>query len=220
MTQFRQDFIKQLRFNEKGLIPVIAQDWLDGAILMMAWMNETSLKETLKTGEVHYWSRSRNKLWRKGETSGNTQTLKGIRFDCDSDAIVISIKQIGSKACHTGARSCFYNDPEQNSINENKLDFLLPPADACSELFNIIQDRSINPKKQSYTNSLLNGGDNKILKKIGEEGSEFVMACKDKDKLSIANEAADLIFHIQVALSYNQVNWRDVLEVLAQRRKN
>jgi len=217
MTPLNQEFIEKLRFNEKGLIPAIAQDWLDGAILMMAWSNKESLKKTLQTGEVHYWSRSREQLWHKGETSGHTQRLKDIRFDCDSDAIILSIEQIGSIACHKGSRSCFFNDITENPP-EARSTFLPPIADSCSELFETIKDRSINPKPKSYTNSLLKGGDNKILKKIGEESAEFVMACKDNEPESISNEAADLIFHLQVALKYHNVDWRDVLEVLKKRR--
>ena len=217
MTPLNQEFIEKLRFNEKGLIPAIAQDWLDGAILMMAWANKDSLKKTLQTGEVHYWSRSREQLWHKGETSGHTQRLKDIRFDCDSDAIILSIEQIGSIACHKGSRSCFFNDITENPP-ETRSTFLPPIADSCSELFETIKDRSINPKTKSYTNSLLKGGDNKILKKIGEESAEFVMACKDNEPESISNEAADLIFHLQVALKYHNVDWRDVLEVLKKRR--
>ncbi len=217
MMQLNQDFIEKLRFNEKGLIPVIAQDWLDGAVLMMAWANKASLIETLKTGEVHYWSRSRQQLWHKGETSGHIQLLKNIRLDCDSDAILLSIEQVGDTACHKGARSCFFNEIDSSSNSKSSV-FLPPHADCCSELFETIKDRSINPKPKSYTNSLLEGGENKILKKIGEESAEFVMACKDNDPNSIANEAADLIFHLQVALKYHNVDWRDVLKILRTRR--
>ena len=216
MHPFNSDFIEELRFNEKGLIPAIAQDWLDGAILMMAWMNKKSLKQTLSTGQVHYWSRSRNKLWKKGETSGNTQTLKTIRYDCDSDALLLTIEQKGSVACHTGRRSCFYQevreDTKDNSIS------VQPPTDACSELFNVIEDRRKNPEEGSYTNKLFERGENQILKKIGEESAEFVMACKENDFIEIANEAADLIFHLQVALADHNVKWKDVLKVLAKRR--
>ncbi len=220
MTQLNKDFIKMLRFNEKGLIPAIAQDWLDGAVLMMAWMNKLSLEETLDTGEVHYWSRSRKELWRKGATSGYTQTLKDIRYDCDSDSIVLSIDQIGLISCHEGARSCFFKDSDHHAQLNDTNSFLPPLTNACSELFETITDRAINPSSKSYTNSLLEGGDNKILKKIGEESAEFVMACKDNQKTSIANEAADLIFHLQVALKYHNVDWREVLEVLASRRRS
>ncbi len=216
MTSMSQSFINKLVFDENGLIPAIAQDWLDGTVLMMAWMNKTSIEETLSTGEVHYWSRSRKELWHKGETSGHIQKLKGMRYDCDSDVILLTIKQIGAIACHTGERSCFFNQPKEAiQQEEERVD---PPSNICSELFKTIEKRCLNPEDKSYTNILLNGGDNKILKKIGEESAEFVMACKDDDPRSIANEAADLIFHLQVALKNHEVQWSDVLEVLASRR--
>ncbi len=218
MKQLSHKFIEKIRFNEKGLIPAIAQDWLDGAILMMAWMNKTSIEETLRTGQVHYWSRSRKELWHKGKTSGHIQMLKNIRFDCDSDTILLSIEQIGSISCHKGFRSCFFKSDQFDDQTNYESEALPPITDACSELFETIKDRDINPQNGSYTNSLLEGGDNKILKKIGEEAAEVVMACKDKDKESIANEAADLIFHLQVALRFHSVEWRDVLEVLHSRR--
>ena len=205
-------FINNLHFDQNGLIPAIAQDWVDGSILMMAWMNKESLMKTLESGEVYYWSRSRNELWHKGKTSGHFQKLKGIRTDCDSDTLLLSIEQIGSIACHTGKRSCFFKDLETNQ------DCIYPPADACSELFKVIKNRKINPEEGSYTNSLLKEGDNKILKKIGEEASEFIMACKDKNPISVANEAADLIFHLQVALVHQNVSWEEVLKVLRKRR--
>ena len=205
-------FIENLQFNKNGLIPAIAQDWIDGSILMMAWMNKESLTKTLKTGEVHYWSRSRKELWHKGKTSGHFQKLKGIRADCDSDTILLSIEQVGSIACHTGKRSCFFKDLETNQ------DELYPPSDACSELFKVIENRKSNPEEGSYTNSLLKEGDNKILKKIGEETAEFIMACKDKNQLSVANEAADIIFHLQVALAHQNVSWSEVLNVLVKRK--
>tara|TARA_Y100001968_G_scaffold324803_1_gene364879 strand:- start:1308 stop:1970 length:663 start_codon:yes stop_codon:yes gene_type:complete len=216
MAPIVPSFIEKLNFDEKDLIPAIAQDWLDGAVLMMAWMNRQSLDLTLQTGEIHYWSRSRKEIWHKGATSGHFQKLKGIRYDCDSDAILLSIEQIGSIACHQGKRSCFFHKINLDSSNEFISSF--PPSDACSELFKIIEQRELNPQEGSYTNSLLKEGDNKILKKIGEESAEFVMACKDNDSKEIANEAADLIFHLQVALKNHEVEWNDVLKVLAERR--
>ncbi len=216
MKESHTTFIEELRFDEKGLIPAISQDWLDGAVLMLAWMNKASLEKTLETGAVHYWSRSRNELWHKGATSGYTQTLKGIRYDCDADVLLLTIEQKGNVACHTGARSCFFEDGEKLS-QEEKLK-VQPPKDISSSLFDLISNRKKWPEEGSYTNSLFNGGDNSILKKIGEESAEFVMACKDNDKASIANEAADLIFHLQVALANHEVDWRDVLSVLAGRR--
>ena len=205
-------FINNLHFDRNGLIPAIAQDWVDGSILMMAWMNKESLIKTLESGEVHYWSRSRKELWHKGKTSGHFQKLKSIRTDCDADTILLSIEQVGSIACHTGKRSCFFKDLETNQ------EYLYPPSDACSELFKVIENRKIHPEEGSYTNSLLKEGNNKILKKIGEESAEFIMACKDKDLISVANEAADLVFHLQVALAHQNVSWTEVLKVLVKRR--
>ncbi len=217
MTSISHNFIKKLRFNESGLIPAIAQDWLDATVLMMAWMNDEAITETIKSGEVHYWSRSRNKLWHKGETSGHTQILKDIRYDCDSDVILLSIEQTGDIACHTGSRSCFFNNPKSKDEEEDTQQ-LQPANDMCSDLYKVISERVTKPLNGSYTNKLLEGGDNLILKKIGEEAAEFIMACKDNDHTDISNEAADLIFHLQVALASHDVHWREVLEVLASRR--
>jgi phosphoribosyl-ATP pyrophosphohydrolase/phosphoribosyl-AMP cyclohydrolase len=207
----------QLRFNASGLIPAIAQDWLDGAVLMVAWMNREALERTLASGEVHYWSRSRGELWHKGATSGHTQTLRGLRYDCDADVLLLTIEQTGEVACHTGARSCFFDDGPVPTAGGP--DSLPPPADVCTELARVIEGRRDQPETGSYTNRLLEGGDNRILKKIGEESAEFVMACKDDDPEAIAGEAADLLFHLQVALAHHGVSWRRVQEVLAARRR-
>ena len=205
----------QLRFNDAGLIPAIAQDWLDGAVLMVAWMNREAIERSLASGEVHYWSRSRAELWHKGASSGHFQKLRGLRYDCDADVLLLTIEQVGDVACHTGARSCFFGE---NPGAAGGPEALPPPADACSELSRVIEDRRANPEPGSYTNRLLEGGDNRILKKIGEECAEFVMACKDNNPAEIAGEAADIVFHLQVALAHHGVPWRQVQEVLAERR--
>lgn len=205
-----------LRFDASGLIPAVAQDWLDGAVLMVAWMNREAIERTLASGEVHYWSRSRGELWHKGASSGHFQKLRGLRYDCDADVLLLTIEQVGDVACHTGARSCFFDDGP--TPTDGGAGALPPPADVCTELARLIADRRQRPEPGSYTNKLLAGGDNAILKKIGEEGAEFVMACKDDDATAIAGEAADLIFHLQVALAHHGVEWRRVLEVLAERR--
>ena len=218
MTNSTDFSLNNLSYNNDGLIPAIAQDWLDGSILMFAWMNIESLKKTLKTKEVHYWSRSRAEIWRKGATSGNIQILKEIRFDCDNDALLLLIEQKGSGACHTGERSCFFNKINNFSNNEiEKKEF--PLSNECSELFNRIHERTIFPKEESYTNYLLSKGSNTILKKIGEESAEFIMACMKNDNFEILNEAADIIYHLQVALVHKDVTWREVLEVLSKRKK-
>lgn len=201
--------LESIRFNDQGLIPAIAQDYLDGTVLMLAWMNRESLAKTLETGEVWYWSRSRQALWHKGATSGHYQKVKSIRYDCDSDALLLTIEQLGDIACHTGERSCFHQVAGQVQA---------PPADMLSELFRVICDRRDHPNEQSYTCKLLAGGDNKILKKVGEESAEVVMACKDNNPEAIAGEVADLFYHTLVALAYHQVSLRDVYRQLAERR--
>jgi phosphoribosyl-ATP pyrophosphohydrolase/phosphoribosyl-AMP cyclohydrolase len=205
-----------LRWDAAGLVPAIAQDWLDGAVLMVAWMNAEALRRTLDSGEVHYWSRSRQELWHKGATSGHLQRLRGLRYDCDADVLLLTVEQVGDVACHTGARSCFYDADTPPSAGGPAAP--PPPAEVCAELARLIAHRRDHPEQGSYTNTLLAGGDNRILKKIGEESAEFVMACKDDDKAAIAAEAADLVFHLQVALAHHGVAWRDVQRVLAERR--
>ncbi|GFE68029.1 bifunctional phosphoribosyl-AMP cyclohydrolase/phosphoribosyl-ATP diphosphatase HisIE [Chroococcus sp. FPU101] len=200
--------LDQIRYNEQGLVPAVAQDYLDGTVLMMAWMNSESLLKTLETGEAWYWSRSRQELWHKGATSGHLQKVHSIRYDCDSDALLMLIEQVGDIACHTGERSCFHQIEGQ----------IIPPsADMLSQLYRVIVDRRVNPKPESYTCKLFEGGDNKILKKIGEESAEVVMACKDDDQDAIASEVADLFYHTLVALAYHDVDLRDVYRKLQQR---
>jgi phosphoribosyl-AMP cyclohydrolase / phosphoribosyl-ATP pyrophosphohydrolase len=202
--------IDAIRYNEQGLVPAIAQDYLDGTVLMMAWMNRESLQKTLDTGEAWYWSRSRQELWHKGATSGHLQKVQSIRYDCDSDALLLTIEQIGDIACHTGERSCFHRI---DGIKE------APSADMLSEVFKVICDRRDNPNESSYTCKLLAGGDNKILKKVGEEAAEVVMACKDDDGEAIASEVADLFYHTLVALAAHKVDLRDVYRKLQERRR-
>ena len=146
-------FIDQLRFNEAGLIPAVAQDWLDGAVLMVAWMNHASIAATLDSGEAHYWSRSRQELWHKGATSGHRQIVRGLRYDCDADVLLLTIEQSGDVACHTGARSCFFEDGETRTSGGQTA--LQPPADACTELSRVIEHRRDQPETGSYTNKLL-----------------------------------------------------------------
>lgn len=202
--------IDKIRYDERGLVPAIVQDYLDGMVLMMAWMNQESLSKTLDTGETWFWSRSRSQLWHKGETSGHLQKVRSLRYDCDSDALLISVEQIGDIACHTGERSCFHQ------INGGKE---APPADTLSQVFEVIRDRRDNPTEGSYTCRLFAEGDNKILKKIGEEAVEVVMACKDDDPEAIASEVADLLYHTFVALAHHGVELKDVYRQLQQRRK-
>ena len=202
--------VEKIRYNDQGLVPAIVQDYLDGTVLMMAWMNRESLQKTLDTGETWFWSRSRQELWHKGATSGHLQYVRSLRYDCDSDTLLIGVEQVGDIACHTGERSCFHQ------VDGTKA---APPADTLSQVFEVICDRRDNPTAESYTCKLFDGGDNKILKKIGEEAAEVVMACKDDEKDAIASEAADLFYHTLVALAHHQVDVRDVYRKLQDRRR-
>jgi phosphoribosyl-AMP cyclohydrolase / phosphoribosyl-ATP pyrophosphohydrolase len=173
-------------------------------------MNAESLHKTLETGQTWFWSRSRQEFWNKGATSGHVQHVKSIRYDCDSDALLVTVEQIGDIACHTGERSCFH-----------QVDGAITPplADTLSQVFAVICDRKTNPNPDSYTCKLLEGGDNKILKKIGEEAAEVVMAVKDDDKDAIAGEVADLFFHTMVALAHHDVDIKQVYRKLQERRR-
>ena len=202
--------VEKIRYDDKGLVPAIIQDYLDGTVLMMAWMNRESLQKTLDTGETWFWSRSRQEFWHKGETSGHIQKVQTIRYDCDSDALLIGVEQLGDIACHTGERSCFHQ--VDGTVTP-------PPGDSLSQLFAVICDRRDRPNEDSYTCKLLAGGDNKILKKIGEESAEVVMACKDDDADAIAGEVADLFYHTLVALAVHQVDLKAVYRKLQERRK-
>lgn len=201
---------EKIQYDDRGLVPAIVQDYLDGTVLMMAWMNSDSLQKTLETGETWFWSRSRQAFWNKGATSGHTQKVKAIRYDCDSDALLVTVEQIGDIACHTGERSCFHQ--VDGGVTP-------PPADTLSQVFAVICDRRDNPSEGSYTRKLLDGGDNKILKKIGEEAAEVVMACKDDDADAIAGEAADLLYHTLVAIAYHKVDIKAVYRKLQERRR-
>jgi phosphoribosyl-ATP pyrophosphohydrolase/phosphoribosyl-AMP cyclohydrolase len=201
--------VDMIRYDDRGLVPAIVQDYLDGTVLMLAWMNQESLQKTLETGETWFWSRSRQELWHKGATSGHLQKVQSLRYDCDSDCLLIGVDQIGDIACHTGERSCFH-----------RVDGTIapPPADTLSQVYEVIRDRRDHPKADSYTCKLFAGGDNKILKKIGEEAAEVVMACKDDDKSAIASEVADLFYHALVALAHHKVELREVYQKLQERR--
>lgn len=202
--------VEKIRYNEQGLVPAIIQDYLDGTVLMMAWMNQDSLQKTLDTGETWFWSRSRQELWHKGATSGHLQKVKSLRYDCDSDALLVMVEQIGEIACHTGERSCFHQ------LEGEKV---APPANTLSDLYDVVRDRALHPIEGSYTCKLLQGGDNKILKKIGEEAAEVVMACKDDAPDEIAGEVADLFYHVLVALAHHDVDIKDVYRKLEQRKR-
>ncbi|MGA7933211.1 MAG: bifunctional phosphoribosyl-AMP cyclohydrolase/phosphoribosyl-ATP diphosphatase HisIE [Kovacikia sp.] len=202
--------VESIQYDDCGLVPAIVQDYLDGTVLMMAWMNRESLQKTLETGDTWFWSRSRQELWHKGATSGHLQKVKSLRYDCDSDCLLIGVEQIGNIACHTGERSCFHR--VNGSVEP-------PLADTLSQVFELICDRRDHPTETSYTCKLFEGGDNKILKKIGEETAEVVMAFKDDEPESIVGEVADLFYHTLVALAHHQVDLKAVYRKLQERKR-
>ncbi|MBE3593115.1 MAG: bifunctional phosphoribosyl-AMP cyclohydrolase/phosphoribosyl-ATP diphosphatase HisIE [Thermoanaerobacter sp.] len=199
--------IKELKFDEKGLIPAIVQDYYTKQVLMLAYMNEESLKLTLEKGETYFFSRSRGKIWHKGETSGNTQKVKKIFYDCDEDALLIQVEAKGP-ACHTGNISCFYRSFDEET--EDGIEIL-------NKLYERIKGRKINPVEGSYTNYLFEKGIDKILKKVGEEATEVVIASKNDSKDEIVYEVSDLIYHLMVLLVEKNITLNDIYNELERR---
>ncbi len=203
--------ISDLTFNEQGLLPVVIQDHISGQVLMLAYANKEAVKLTIDTGFTHFWSRSRNKIWNKGEDSGNKQRVKEIYIDCDSDTLLIIVEQTGV-ACHTGEPTCFYTKSDSTKV--------LAPEFNGSELinvFNVIEDRKTNPKEGSYVNSLLEGSIDRILKKIGEEAGETIIAAKNSSREEFIYEITDLWFHSLVLLSKMGLNPDEINKELSRR---
>lgn len=226
---------QELRFRDNGLIPVIAQDHRTGEVLMMAHMNREALQKTLETGRAHYWSRSRQALWMKGEASGHVQLVKEIKADCDGDSLLLSVEQLGSGACHKGYRSCFHQTLEMvpegtDSVDGVKMTAEGEPAfdpadvygaksqDVLSELYKVIMDRKDHPVEGSYTSYLFREGIDKILKKVGEESTEVVIAAKNDATSPFLGEVSDLLYHLLVLLVEKGVSLRQVMDVLRDRR--
>lgn len=195
-----------------GLIPVVVQDYKTSEVLMVAYMNEEAYELTLKTGRMTYFSRSRNKLWVKGETSGHFQFLKKLMIDCDKDTILAKVHQLGV-ACHTGNHSCFFTELAKKDYND------LNPMSILQEDYDVIMDRKVNPRKGSYTNYLFDEGIDKILKKCGEESTEIIIAAKNPDAEELKYEIADYLFHLSVLMVECDVDWNDIMRELANRRK-
>ena len=202
----------QIRYNEQGLVPAIAQDAATREVLMLAWMNEESLRLTLETGYATYYSRSRQKLWKKGETSGHTQRVLSLSYDCDEDAVLLLVDQTGP-ACHTGERSCFFRQAYTVDADE-----MPASSQILQEDYDVISDRQAHPQEGSYTNYLLEKGVEKICKKIGEEASETIIAAMKGNAEEVTYEAADLLYHLLVLLFQQGVKLQDVWEELRRRR--
>lgn len=200
----------EFKLNEDGLIPVIVQHYKTGEVLMMAYMNEEAFRATVRTGLMTYFSRSRNTLWVKGETSGHYQYVKSLTIDCDKDTILAKVDQIGV-ACHTGNPTCFFQPLVGNDYDETN------PLLVFEDVYATILDRKENPKEGSYTNYLFNKGIDKILKKIGEEATELVIAAKNPDPEEIKYELSDFLYHAMVLMVERGVTWEDITKELADR---
>src|SRR5947209_817898 len=215
--------IEDLKFDERGLVPAIVQDARSREVLTLAYMNEESLRRTLLEGETWFWSRSRARLWHKGETSGNTQRVVEILADCDADALNILVEPKGA-ACHTGARSCFHNQL-QNEVHaktedeERSVESRPAIGPLLESLYTIIESRRLERPAGSYTTYLFDQGLDKILKKIGEEASETIIAAKNEASDSLVAEVSDLAYHLIVLLVERGVRLEEIAVELEARRQ-
>ena len=237
----KNEILSQIKFNKKGLIPVVIQDEETKQVLMLAYMNKESLKKTLEEGRTCFYSRSRRELWFKGSTSGNTQLVKKIVLDCDNDTLLVLVEQKGV-ACHTGNYSCFFKEVKSGKIKEIKpepssslqkeqVEKQKSPqgegrrkqskigSEIINEIYQVIQNRKLNYQSDSYVCKLLANSENLLPKKIGEEAAEVIIALKDKEKSAIIYEVADLCFHTLVALGNFNISPQEIFEELKRRRK-
>lgn len=201
----------EFKRNNDGLIPVVAQDYKTNEVLMVAYMNEEAYNKTVETGRMTYWSRSRNELWCKGDTSGHYQYVMELKLDCDKDTILAKVHQIGA-ACHTGNRTCFFTELVKKEFGN------VNPLMVLNEEYEIIADRKKNPKEGSYTNYLFDKGIDKILKKCGEEATEIVIAAKNPEAEELKYEISDFLYHMMVLMVECGVDWNDIMKELANRR--
>ena len=200
-----------LKKGPDGLVPVVVQDYRTLEVLMVAYMNEQAYVDTLKTGKMHYYSRSRQSQWLKGETSGHIQHVRSLTADCDLDTILAKVNQVGV-ACHTGAKSCFFHEIAKKDYEE-----AANPLQVFEDVFAVIKDRKIHPKEGSYTNYLFDKGIDKILKKVGEEATEIVIAAKNPNSNEIKYEISDFLYHVMVLMAEKGVSWEDITTELANR---
>lgn len=199
-----------LKLNSEGMVPVIVQDYKTDEVLMLAYMNEEAFNTTLSIGKMTYYSRSRQELWIKGLTSGHIQYVKSLTADCDYDTILAKVSQVGA-ACHTGNRTCFFNDIVKKQYVEKN------PLRVLETVYNIIVDRKINPKDGSYTNAMFAKGMDEILKKLGEESTELIIAAKNADTAQIKYEISDFLYHCMLLMAEKGITWEEVANELSQR---
>lgn len=205
-----------LKKDDKGLVPVVTQDFYTGQVLMVAYMNEEAYNKTIETKKVHYFSRSRQSLWLKGETSGHLQHVKEMYLDCDNDTLLVKVQQEGV-ACHTGMKSCFFKKMDFET-GEFKDQNQFKADDLFHGVYNVVADRKANPKEGSYTNYLFDKGIDKILKKVGEETAEVIIGAKNPGKEEIVYEISDLLYHLMVLMVEKGATWEDIYKELEGRR--
>lgn len=201
----------EMKKNNDGLLPVVVQDYKTKEVLMVAYMNEEAYNMTVETGKMTYYSRSRSKLWIKGETSGHFQYVKSLTVDCDKDTLLAKVRQIGP-ACHTGSPTCFFEETYKKPYDDTN------PLTVLDEVFQVIIDRKEHPKEGSYTNYLFDKGIDKILKKCGEEAAEIIIAAKNPDSSELKYEISDFLYHMMVLMAECGLDWKDIIKELAHRR--
>ncbi|MCZ8513914.1 bifunctional phosphoribosyl-AMP cyclohydrolase/phosphoribosyl-ATP diphosphatase HisIE [Paenibacillus filicis] len=213
--------LRAVKWDAQGLVPAVVQDASSKEVLMMAYMNEESLKLTVESGETWYWSRSRSELWHKGATSGHIQKVRSLRYDCDGDTLLVLVDQTGP-ACHTGQYSCFHNEVKAGALAGGEAAAVTVAGQAdrfamLSKLESVIAQRDAERPEGAYTTYLFEKGVDKILKKVGEETAEVIIAAKNKDNDELRCEASDLIFHLMVLLRERKLPLDDVLGELDKR---
>ncbi len=211
-----QEIIGRIDWQKSPLLPVVVQDSTNQEVLMMAYMNKEALELSLKTRVAHYFSRSKQRIWKKGESSGHLQEIDSFNIDCDNDTLLIKVKQHGV-ACHTGRRSCFFTELESGEINSEVEVSSEALYGVIDTLYHTIQERKFADPNTSWTAKLLSKGDNTILKKVVEEAGEFSFACKDNNEHEIIYEAADLTYHVLVALASKNISPDRIKQELARR---
>lgn len=222
-TKNQKEILEGIRWNESGLVPAVVQDANTLEVLMLAYMNQESLQLSLERGQTWFWSRSRSELWHKGGTSGNTQAISSIHYDCDSDTLLVKVVPEGP-ACHTGATSCFFREiPLNNHTNEvqKRLASLTDGERfaVLGELERVIAEREVERPEGAYTTYLFDKGVDKILKKVGEEASETIIAAKNKDNAELRLEVSDLIYHLLVLLQERKLPLDEIMEELSTRHE-
>jgi len=211
-----QEILNRVDWEKSELLPVIVQDVDNNEVLMMAYMNKEALELSLKTKIAHYFSRSKQRIWKKGESSGHTQTIHSFNIDCDNDTLLIKVTQKGV-ACHTGRRSCFFTELESGEVNSEVEVDTTATNGVIDTLYHTIQERKSADPKTSWTAKLISKGDNTILKKVIEEAGEFCFAYKDDDEHEMIYEAADLTYHMLVALAVKNISPDRIKQELARR---